>query len=166
MVDADLAPERFTRIRGTPKWWGRGPDGWPMLAVPLGGIFTEGFLGATPDADRFTPPVVHLLEATTGKEMHTIDGLTRASLADLDGDGLPDLWGEVAGELRAFRGEAPEAWRALGTYYPAASYYGKVETLGNSSVDLDGDGIADTLIGGLRAPGASARLTTGSHTGA
>ena len=30
--------------------------------------------------------------------------------------GWNDLWGEVDGELRAFRGEAPEAWRALGRF--------------------------------------------------
>ena len=41
--------------------------------------------------------------------------------ADLDGDGLADLWGAVDGELRAFRGEAPEAWRALGRFEPTGS---------------------------------------------
>ena len=43
-------------------------------------------------------------------------GLERAGFAELDGDGLVDLWGEVDGELRAFRGEGPEAWRALGRF--------------------------------------------------
>ena len=36
--------------------------------------------------------------------------------ADLDGDGLTDLWGEVDHELRAFRGEAPEAWAGSGPF--------------------------------------------------
>ena len=73
------------------------------------------------------PPILHLLEATTGRERHTIDGLNRASFADLNGDGLADLWGEVDGELRAFRGEAAEAWRALSRFDAAGSYYGSFE---------------------------------------
>ena len=71
-----------------------------------------------------------------GRELHTIDGLSWPKPADLDGDGLEDLWGSVDGKLRAYRGEAPEAWRVLGRYRKAG--------------DLDGDGIADVLSDDLR----------------
>ena len=47
------------------------------------------------------PPVVHFLAAATGKEEHTIAGLSWPKTADLDGDGLADLWGSVDGKLRA-----------------------------------------------------------------
>ena len=40
------------------------------------------------------------------------DRTGESEFADLDGDGQADLWGAVDGELRAFRGEAPETWRA------------------------------------------------------
>jgi hypothetical protein len=85
-------------------------------------------------------------------------------VADLNGDGLSDLWGNSDGELRAFRGEAPEVWRALGSVYAAGSSYGRFDATGSSAVDLDGDGISDTMVSTVRAPGASVRETTGSHT--
>ena len=91
-------------------------------------------------------------------------GLARATFADLDGDGLLDLWGNSDGELRAFRGEAPEAWRALGLFRVADSTDYAVETCRDASVDLDGDGITDTLIIGVHAPGGWGNETTGSHT--
>ena len=100
-----------------PFLWGRGRDGWPMLAVPLGG--TEG------DADRpgALPTLIMSRRGSIsspladGRELHAIDGLSWPRPADLDGDGLEDLWGSVDGKLRAYRGEAPEAWRVLGRYH-------------------------------------------------
>ena len=84
--------------------------------------------------------------------------------ADLDNDGLTDLWGELGHELRAFRGEAPEAWRALGEFDPAGAANVKTVIAGKSSVDLDGDGIGDALVKGVEAPGTWRHETTGSHT--
>ena len=175
-------PKELTQIR-KPAWWGRGPDGWPLLALPLGGEVV-GDMFALLDDGRSVVPVVHLLEASTGRERHTVLGLTSARFADLDGDGLTDLWGDVEGELRAFRGEAPEAWRALGRFDRAGSPRGEAPEVwrslrrfgvadpreatmglvGNRIVDFDGDGVADTLIGGLEAPGPLKHVTTGSRT--
>ncbi len=140
----ELPVRKFTRIWPL-HWWGRGHDGWPLLAVPLGGSRPDG---AERNYGRsvLSPPVVHLLEASTGIERHTVDGLSRPRFADLDGDGLADLWGEVDGELRAFRGEAPEAWRALGRFDPANSSNGEDDYIRGPSVDFDGDGVADTMI--------------------
>ncbi len=158
----DLPADRFTRI-AAPVWWGRGSDGWPLLAVALGGIDPD-------EEDSFgrsyqvSAPVVHLLEASTGKEQHAVIGLTNASVADLNGDGLADLWGEVGGELRAFRGEAPEAWRALGQFEPAGAIDRSVGIRGRGAVDFDRDGIADTLVSELAAPGTQDHRTTGSRT--
>jgi PQQ-like domain len=157
----DLEPDRTTRI-GAPKWWGRGPDGWPLLVVPLGEDHqrTERFRRSEEPAR----PIVHILEASTGRERHSVLGLARASLADLDGDGLDDLWGEVNGELRAFRGEAPETWRTLGRFNRAGAFDRSVDVIGSRSVDFDGDGIADTLVADIQAPGPRKHQTTGSHT--
>ena len=110
-----------------------------MLAVPIGGLLP----GVAPKHPYSAPdpPVVHLLAAATGQEAHTIDGLSRARTADLDGDGLADLWGSVQDKLRAFRADVPEAWRALGRLQPAG--------------DLDGDGMTDVLSNDLEPPGPS-----------
>ena len=73
-----------------PAWWGCGLDGWPLLAVPLGGQRLKGL----PNQVQFDVPIagdIHLLEASTGKEVHRVMGFSRAPLADLDGDGLADL---------------------------------------------------------------------------
>ena len=95
-----------------------------------------------------------------------VSGLTRANVADLDGDGLSDLWGEVDGELRAFRGEPPEAWRALGRFYSFGVPYDRLDPFEKLNVDFDGDGITDTLIGRVQAKGATAGEITGSRTAA
>lgn len=76
-------------------------------------------------------PVVHIMAASTGRELHAIEGLSSPATADLDGDGLADLWGELGGNVCAFRGLAAESWRALGGFQPAG--------------DLDGDGLADVV---------------------
>ena len=129
-------------------WWGRGPDGWPMLAVPIGGLVP----GIAPKYPFFAPvpPVVHLLAAATGREAQSIDGLSRATTADLDGDGLADLWGSAGDKLRAFRALAPEAWRALGRLQPAG--------------DLDGDGMTDVLSNDLEPPHPNWGEKTDSRT--
>jgi len=155
----DIATDRYTHV-WPPRWWGRGRDGWPLLAVALGGQHPQLALNSS----SLGPPMVHLLEASTGREAHTIAGLTAARTADLDGDGLADLWGEADGQLRAFRGEAPEVWRALGRFSPADAYRWVARETVPPAVDLDGDGIADTLNSGLRAPGFSAGEPNGSRT--
>ena len=156
----DLVVGTVTRI-WKPQWWGRGPDGWPMLALALGGGARE------PPAGRWSfgvaEPEVHVLEASTGRERHRVLGLWRASVADLDGAGLGDLWGAVEEELRAFRGEAPEAWRALGRFWPPGSSYSRPSDAQYAAVDLDGDGIADTLSRADRR-GFVDRQASGTHT--
>ena len=78
-----------------------GPDGWPMLALPIGGGEAPGRFAKNP---YFTPdpPVVHLLAAATGREAHVVEGLSRPGTADLDGDGLADLWGRLTASSARF----------------------------------------------------------------
>ena len=147
----DFPKWRLTRI-WTPRWWGRGPDGWPLLAFGLGGRL-RGSVDMDVSAFRLNPPTVHVLESSTGREVHTVAGLTNPRSADFDGDGLVDLWGEVEGELRAFRGEPPEAWRALGGFAAAAANPASADETVQPAADFDGDGIADTLSSLLQAPG-------------
>ncbi len=138
-----------------PFLWGRGENGWPMLAVPLGGTAPTWTGQTHPDPHR-EPPRVHFLSLASGQELHAIDGLSWPRTADLDGDGLEDLWGSVDGNLRAYRGEMPEAWRALGRYHRVG--------------DLDGDGIADVISDDLRIrpdidEGSRKTLTAAAHSG-
>jgi serine/threonine protein kinase/outer membrane protein assembly factor BamB len=115
----------------SPLWWSRGPDGWPFLALPIGGPARPSANRLVLPAAQSEPAVVHLLAAATGQEIQAIPELSWPGLADLDGDGLDDLWGAVLGNLSAFRGEMPESWRVLGDYQPAG--------------DLDGDGLQDVV---------------------
>jgi serine/threonine protein kinase len=125
----DVTDFKQSRI-WAPSWWGCGPDGWPMLVVPLGGK-VSGEADPTSPLYHPMPPVTRLLEASTGRTLRTIESLSWPKLADLDGDGLEDLWGSVDDKLRAFRAEPPEAWRSLDELVPAG--------------DLDGDGLADVM---------------------
>ena len=131
LTNADTTPI------GSAFWWGLGSDGWPMLALPIGGKQESG---GDPDYRFFPPdpPVVHLLAAATGIEEHTVPGLTSPKVADLTGDGLADLWGAVDGKLVAIRAEPAEAWRALDGLHAAG--------------DFDGDGMSDLLSNDFEAP--------------
>ena len=98
------------------------------------------------------PRVVHVLEASTGREFHRIDGLAIWGVADFDGDGIADLWGEAGSQLRAFRGPMPEAWRALG-YYRAAGQHLEPPRDGEDHIaDFDGDGIGDAITATFDSP--------------
>ena len=140
----------------TPEWWGRGPDGWPLLALATGGEVTGGMLRLVLQHEPAAPPVVQLLEASTGRKRHAVKDFASAGFADLDGDGLIDLWGDCGGKLRAIRGEAPEAWRALGRFDGASSSGASVRTARDLGADFDGDGIFDTLNGGDESAPAGA----------
>ena len=113
MVEAGPADGIHTHLAA--RLVGRGPDGWPLLALPLGGEAREP-ISILLREGPLAPPSIHFLEASTGREQHSLMGVASAKFADLDGDGLADLWGDFDGELRAFRGESPEAWRALGRF--------------------------------------------------
>ena len=168
---------------GRPVWWGRGPDGWPLLALPLGGVAPVETI-RLPMGAPLAEPIVHLLEASTGRERHRVIGLADPGFADLDGDGLVDLWGEVDGEVRAFRSEGAEAWRVLGRFDRAGwqrqelpAFWQQlgtplslgldqeaVEAIGGKGVDFDGDGVGDVVTGELQAPGQARTERAGGHT--
>ena len=160
---SDLEESKSNWI-GVPLWWGRGPDGWPLLAVPLGGRdlhYPRGFV----QAGYLDSAAVHVLEASTGREQNLVTRFSSGGAADFDGDGLDDLWGEADGQLRAYRGEPPEAWRALGHFAPARkSGFPSGGNIERGAADFDGDGISDTLGGGLNFSGTSAQDATGSRT--
>jgi hypothetical protein len=106
-------------------WWQPGADGWPQLLVPYE-----------------DPPHAHyLFSAGSGERLHLSSELQDVRVADIDGDGVPDLVSfrtyrpdvfDKGGELVAVRGRSPEAWRRLGGYW-------------TPTADLDGDGIPDLL---------------------
>ena len=148
--------ERLVAV-GAPLFWGRGPDGWPLLAISLGGWYQ---VTSSMASDR--PAAVHVLEASTGRELHQIEGLHGAKVADFDGDGLGDLWGEAEGQLTAVRGPMPEAWRALGYFAAAGRYSGPPDEHASHTADLDGDGIGDALTREFLSP--NARNAPGTRT--
>jgi len=114
---------------GPLSWWDQpGADGWPQLLVPV----------------LSQMPTTFVLSAGTGQLAQVLGSFPAPRQADLDGDGIPDLWTfspeadshtpsivTQAALLSAVRGVMPEAWRRLGKWQPAP--------------DLDGDGVADVV---------------------
>jgi serine/threonine protein kinase/outer membrane protein assembly factor BamB len=93
---------------GALSWGPPSADGLPQLMVP-----------SQPDN---RPGTIHILAAATGRLAHTIENVPEPATADLDGDGLPDLyWLEPSkrsgpaqgGLLHALRGTPPVLWRRL-----------------------------------------------------
>ena len=133
-----------------------------MLVVSLGGRIPPA---RGPLLSNYHPATLHVLEASTGREQHRVMGMNRIGVADLDGDGLLDLWGDADGQLRALRSDLPEIWRALGSFSPALRPYATPGWTGSRlPVDLDGDGTADTLVSDTSFSGDRARGQRGSRT--
>ena len=109
---------------GPLQWWGPGPDGWPQLLVEYG---------------RYGGP--HRLQAIalgSGEAAHSVNEIRGPRTADLNGDGLADLWGTVKKNFEVIWGAPPVAWRLLGRCKPAA--------------DFDRDGTDDVLYVDPKSP--------------
>jgi predicted Ser/Thr protein kinase len=127
--DRDLGEHQGTLVWPI-QWWGRGPDRGALLSLPIGGNLPDW--GSQVNASLHPEkPETYALSVASGREFHAVPGLGWVRVADLDGDGVDDLWGMVDGKLRGFRGEAPEAWRVLGPWTAAG--------------DLDGDSVTDVV---------------------
>jgi outer membrane protein assembly factor BamB len=106
-------------------WWQPGPDGWPLLVVSCRRSVT-----ARVDAGKWD---TYVLGATTGRVEYRLPAFHAVGVADLNRDGLADLYGAVdGGKVRAFRGVPPELWRLLGTKWRLAR-------------NLEGDSIEDLI---------------------
>ncbi len=113
-------PLGFLDHLGPLRWWQTESDGMPQLVVP-----------SVDRANPFKSGSTHILSTGTGTLAHYLPGITDPQVADLDGDGIPDLyavrnqdsrgWGGV---FTAFRGSPPEVWRWLQSWSPAPDYNG------------------------------------------
>lgn len=107
-------------------FWEAGEDGWPLLLVPV-------------QSGSGSQTTTYVLSSGSGSLLHVLPDAVQPRVADLDGDGLADLFDtrwetaatETVARLFAVRGRSPESWKRLGIWQPAA--------------DFDGDGSTDLL---------------------
>lgn len=104
---------------GRLQWWQAGDDEWPQLVVPVTGAGGQ--------------PVTYILGAGTGRLTHVMPEVADPQVADINSDGIPDLF-HLAGSqgrrrLTAFKGLPGALWRRPGNWQTAGDY--------------DGDDIAD-----------------------
>jgi hypothetical protein len=119
---------------GTMRLWQPGSDGWPQLVVPL----------------MWHPEnLTFVLSSGNGRLEHFFLGSSEVGTADLNGDGIPDLyfltWTQSGlSRLHGLRGTAPDAWRWLA----GGAAWRPVP-------DRDGDGIPDWVREEEKVTGAS-----------
>ena len=111
------------------QWWQPGKDGWPQLVVPV----ERGPGGQA---------VAYIVSASTGRVAHVLLGASYVEVADLNNDGIADLyyltWTKGPRLLTALKGLPPLEWRRTGAFEPAA--------------DFDGDGVTDLINTGRDDP--------------
>ena len=114
------------------QFWSTGQDGLPRLVVSCPFIRS--------DYDYAGSGTTFILAARTGQREATLTDAPTPFVADLNADGISDLyWKESDSEatrnppvtLRTLAGRSPEAWRRIGNVVPAT--------------DFDGDGNTDLL---------------------
>jgi outer membrane protein assembly factor BamB/tRNA A-37 threonylcarbamoyl transferase component Bud32 len=93
--DFDFSTKAIAPLR----WWQKDAAGWPLLLV------SQGPAMSTNDASVF------VLSATTGRLVHALPEFGMPGVADLNGDGLPDLYALRGGKIHSLAGQPGEAWR-------------------------------------------------------
>jgi hypothetical protein len=82
-------------------WWQKDDEGLPQLAVSQ-----HPAMGRSPDDAH-----VFVLSASTGKLRQVIPKFGSPGVADLNGDGIPDLYALRGGKLHSLAGQPGEGWR-------------------------------------------------------
>jgi outer membrane protein assembly factor BamB len=104
------------------QWWQPGTDGWPQLIVPV-------------ERKAGTQAVTYVFSASTGRLTHVLPEVSDVEVADLNDDGLADLYYLTATKgprlLTVLKGMPPLNWRGPDTIEPGA--------------DFDGDGVPDLI---------------------
>lgn len=118
------------------QWWQGGPDGHPLLMV--------SYNADSSHSSPRSPSATYFLQAATGKVEHVLTGVGEPKVADVSGDGIPDLYSLVEPSLKetSFRSEVnPQLFTMLGTLPVAWRRLGKWDPI----ADVNGDGVAEVL---------------------
>jgi outer membrane protein assembly factor BamB len=137
---------------GPPCWWGVGADRQARLVVPVFVRRVQGGIQEMLDqaSGRVEVPEAQLFVLSAGDG--GLNGLVREagppSVADLNGDGLPDLLWAREDKWRFLPGMPPEAWRRLppSVGVPSSLFYRAGAW--KPDTDLDSDGIPDLVNAG------------------
>jgi outer membrane protein assembly factor BamB len=136
--------QRFSPLlyTGLPRWWCPGPDGWPQLVVPICVQPGNTFPAPPPEAR------LYVLAGGDGTLTRLVNQAGEPHVADLDGDGLPELNWSHAGKWQMMAGSPPEVWRRLPPRENGGIGSSSIKGRWEPGADLDGDGVPDLVNAG------------------
>jgi hypothetical protein len=126
-----------------------GAPGYFVVSVEVGSVDDRS--GILNQVDWRT---AYIFAADTGRLTHVWPDVTVEGVADLDGDGMPDLYGRSGDHFVSVRGTATEEWRRPGRWrwnwwYESRPHRTALPTYITGPVrhaDLHGDGVADVVL--------------------